>query len=71
MILRSLLGACGSGFLRNSYALIYGANDSVTIYTIIWEWSSLFLILVDFTYFLVCEHTWVRVRVRVRSVPNA
>eukprot|EP00978_Attheya_sp_CCMP212_P002535 scaffold5152_cov60-Attheya_sp.AAC.1 len=54
----SLLGACGSGFVRNVYANVNGINDGVIIFTWVWEWLSLGIILIDFGYFLLYEHTW-------------
>ena len=59
MLLWSLLGACGSGFLRNAYTAFAGSpSDALTIVTWVWEWVSLALILVDFGYFLCKECTW-------------
>merc|ERR1711924_72133 len=58
MLFWSLLGACGSGFVRNTYAAVEGPSKVVNGVTWAWEWFSLATILVDFGYFLVKEHTW-------------
>ena len=51
----SILGACGSAFLRNMYAALYGPNSTVTLISWIWEWCSLLIILLDFLYFITKE----------------
>ena len=58
VLLWSLLGACGLGAVRNVYTSCYGYNAAIVGVTWIWEWTSLGLILVDFGYFLVVEHSW-------------
>ena len=60
LLFYSLFGACGSGALRNYYALSYGTDtDDITNYTCIVEWGSLGIILLDLLYFLMMErHEW-------------
>ena len=58
ILLWSVLGACGSGFLRNFCSLNGGVNDSVTIATWVWEWAALSIIAADLIYHILAEHTW-------------
>jgi len=58
ILLWSLLGACGTGAVRNLYTVVAGPSDALTLATAAWEWLCLGAILADFGYFLVKEHTW-------------
>jgi len=55
MFLWSLLGACGTGFVRNALTLMNGVNDTVTMVTGAYEILCLVLILADLGYHLVKE----------------
>lgn len=54
----SLTGACGSGFYRNYYSLYYGVDDAVTKATVLVEWGSLAIIVLDLLDHLLREHEW-------------
>ena len=58
LLFYSVLGACGSAVARNSYIVLFGYNQSFVYFTWVWEWISLLLIIADFIYFLLFEHTW-------------
>ena len=58
ILLWSVFGACGSGFVRNFYSLRRGPDDSVTIATWVVEWVALSLIAADLIYHLLMEHTF-------------
>lgn len=59
MFLWSLLGACGTGFMRNFIILVSGhVNNSVVLVTGTYEVCCLILILADLAYFLVFEHSY-------------
>merc|ERR1719410_2025576 len=58
MFLWSLLGACGTGFVRNLIHITSGhVNDTVTWVTGTYEVICLLLILADLGYFLLFEHS--------------
>lgn len=60
LLFYSTAGACGSAMVRNIYAIIVFPNveSGVVIFTWIWEWLSLGIILTDFFYFLIKELKW-------------
>merc|ERR1719195_1517569 len=58
MFLWSLLGACGTGFVRNLISIQTGVvNPTVVWVTGVYEVICLLLILVDLFYFLLFEHS--------------
>lgn len=66
ILLWSLLGACGTGFVRNLWMLLYKSKgqpvDDQTTMIIIYttwviEWGCLLAVLADLIYHLFCEHT--------------
>merc|ERR1719433_61705 len=58
MFLWSLLGACGTGFVRNLIILMNGqVNDTITWITGIYEVTCLLLIVADLLYFIIFEHS--------------
>jgi len=57
MFLWSLLGACGTGFVRNTYSFCYGVDDTMSKVTGVYEILCLLLILADLGYFVLFEHT--------------
>lgn len=57
-LLWSLLGACGTGVIRNVYTAAYGINDTLILVTWIIEWLCLALLLTDLGYHLTKEHKW-------------
>jgi len=58
MFLWSILGACGTGFVRNLFSILNGSvNDTVTWVTGIYEVVCLLLIVADLLYFLLFEHS--------------
>mmetsp|Transcript_93340 Transcript_93340/g.247807 ORF Transcript_93340/g.247807 Transcript_93340/m.247807 type:complete len:203 (-) Transcript_93340:127-735(-) len=55
----SLLGACGTGFVRNAIHIYSGKVDPTVNYaTGGYEILCLVIVLVDLGYFLATEHTW-------------
>lgn len=59
MLMVSLVGACGSTFVRNVYAFVdeTSTSDAVTRGTWAWEWLSIAIMLSDLGYFICTEHT--------------
>jgi len=58
MFVFSLLGACGSGTLRNGIALWYGVNSTVNVVTGVYELLCFTLDFADLGYFMVKEFSW-------------
>jgi len=58
MFLWSILGACGTGFVRNLFTILNGSvNNTVTWATGIYEVVCLLGIVADLLYFLLFEHS--------------